>query len=115
MRILVVEDEELTALVLAAHLIASGAIVLGPVPSVAEALASTASETPIDVAYLDLNLRGEPSTAVADALAARRIPFVVVSADIDAAPPWVHHQRRLSKPASLEAISQALAVEAGRE
>lgn len=76
--VLVVEDEALVAMLVEDALLDAGATVLGPVATVAEALALLERETP-HVAVLDLNLAGETSTPVADALALRGIPFVVAT------------------------------------
>jgi CheY-like chemotaxis protein len=77
--VLVVEDEFLIALDLELLLKAHGWRVLGPVASVAAALRLLDSAAP-DVALLDLNLRSELVTPVAEALQARDIPFVLASA-----------------------------------
>ena len=53
--------------------------VLGPASTVAEALRLLAAERP-DVALLDVNLRGETVTPVAEALRTRGVPFVLASA-----------------------------------
>ena len=53
--------------------------VLGPATTVAAALRLLDGEAP-DVALLDVNLRGEPVTPVAEALRARGVPFVLASA-----------------------------------
>jgi DNA-binding response OmpR family regulator len=53
--------------------------VLGPVATVAQALQIIAGETP-DMALLDVNLRGELVTPVAEALQARGVPFLLMSA-----------------------------------
>jgi CheY-like chemotaxis protein len=74
-RILVVEDEYFIAEELREALDRLGATVVGPVPTGEKALALLKSE-PIDMAVLDINLRGEMSFAVADALEERGIPFV---------------------------------------
>lgn len=55
-----------------------GCSVVGPAPSIAEAL-SLVTETDIDVAVLDLNLGGHPVFPVADALKARGVPFIFAS------------------------------------
>jgi CheY-like chemotaxis protein len=85
-RVLVVEDDVLvgadTALVLAAH----GHDAVGPARSVAEALRAVAQEAPIDAALLDVDLAGETSGAVADALAARGIPFALLTGRPDGLP-----------------------------
>ncbi len=53
-----------------------GVDVLGPVPSVAAALALLAAGTPPDAAILDVKLGGEMAFPVAEALRARSIPFM---------------------------------------
>ena len=77
-RILVVEDEVLLAMDLEDALASHGAEVLGPVSSIAQALALLADERP-DAVTLDMNLGGASSLPVADDLVERKIPFVVVS------------------------------------
>lgn len=78
LRILVAEDEPLVAMLLEDVLLDAGATIMGPAATVPEALALAASERP-DVAVLDLNLSGETCLAVADALAAAGIPFLVAT------------------------------------
>lgn len=75
-RILLAEDEYFIMQDLRCGLEALGATVVGPAPSVADALALIAAEPQIDAAVLDVNLRGERVYPVADALSARGIPFV---------------------------------------
>lgn len=77
--ILVVEDEYMLAFALQADLEEAGAVVLGPEPSVSRALSRIDREARIDAALLDINLRGEMAFPVADALAARHIPFLFAS------------------------------------
>ena len=77
---LVVEDELLIAMDLELLLQRHGWRVLGPATTLAEALRLLAAEQTPDVALLDLNLRGELVTPVAEQLRARGVPFVVVSA-----------------------------------
>ncbi len=77
-RVLVVEDEALVAMLVEDALLDAGASVIGPAATVAEALALLERESP-EAAVLDLNLAGETSTPVADALAARGVPFVVAT------------------------------------
>jgi CheY-like chemotaxis protein len=78
LRILLVEDEMAIALMLEDALEALGYEVIGPAGRVREALALIESKA-TDVALLDVNLNGEKVYAVADALAARDIPFVFVT------------------------------------
>jgi two-component system, response regulator PdtaR len=77
--VLVVEDEFLIAMDLEHLLQQHGWRVLGPAATVAEALRLLQGEAP-DVALLDINLRGELVTPVAEALRARGVPFVLASA-----------------------------------
>ena len=77
--VLVVEDEVLIAMDLERLLRRSGYRVLGPASTVAEALRMLEGATP-DAALLDVNLRGEMVTPVAEALRARGVPFVLASA-----------------------------------
>jgi CheY-like chemotaxis protein len=77
--VLVVEDEALIAMDLERLLGRHGYRVLGPAATVAGALRLLDGEAP-DVALLDVNLRGEMVTPVAEALRARGIPFVLASA-----------------------------------
>src|SRR3954447_17956669 len=77
--VLVVEDEFLIAMDLELLLRRHGWRLLGPAATVGEALRLLRSGTP-DVALLDINLRGEPVTPVAEALRPRRVPFVLASA-----------------------------------
>ena len=52
--------------------------VIGPVPHLARALHLATGDSP-DAALLDVNLHGEKTYPLADALAARGIPFVFMS------------------------------------
>lgn len=77
-RVLVVEDEFLIALDIEGVLAQAGIAVIGPVGTVAEALAAVDSET-MNGALLDAHLGGEPVGCIADALKAKAIPFAFVS------------------------------------
>jgi CheY-like chemotaxis protein len=77
-RILVIEDEMLVAMMIEAVLDEAACRIVGPFGRLSQALKS-AQEDAIDVALLDVNLHGEQVFPVADALAARGIPFVFVT------------------------------------
>jgi two-component system, response regulator PdtaR len=77
--VLLVEDELLIALDIEMMLSRRGARIVGPATTVGEALHLLRSECP-DVALLDVNLKDELVTPVAEELLARDIPFVVSSA-----------------------------------
>ena len=74
-RVLLVEDEMLVVWLLEDMLADLGCAVVGPAASVNQALAMIDAEA-IDVAVLDLNLNGQMSYPIADALATRGVPFV---------------------------------------
>ena len=74
-RVLVVEDDYFIAKGLARSLKAVGANVLGPVATVADALALIEAG-PLDGAVLDINLRGDFVFPVADVLTERDVPFI---------------------------------------
>jgi CheY-like chemotaxis protein len=75
LRVLVVEDEFLVAALLEDTLSGFGCRVIGPASTVEEGLELLRSER-IDAAVLDVNIDGLPVFPVADALAARGVPFI---------------------------------------
>lgn len=77
-RILVVEDEPLLAMLVEDLLDEVGGLPVGPAGSVDEALRLVAAGA-LDGAILDVNLGSEMAYPVADALAARGVPFVFVT------------------------------------
>lgn len=77
--VLVVEDEVIIALDLAATLEQGGYRVLGPASTVAAALRLLGQHQP-DAAVLDVNLRGETVTPVARLLGRMGVPYVIASA-----------------------------------
>jgi DNA-binding response OmpR family regulator len=105
-----VEDETLIAMELELALTEAGFEVIGPVPEVAAALALLACRRP-DAAVLDVHLRGERVTPVAEVLLAMGVPFVVTSAygveelALDAA---LAGARNLGKPTRLAVLLRAL-------
>jgi len=78
LRILLVEDEAVIAIMIEDMLTDLGCEVVGPAASVAEA-SRLAQTEPLAGAFLDVNLGGASIYPVADLLAARQIPFVFVS------------------------------------
>jgi CheY-like chemotaxis protein len=74
-RVLVVEDEMIVAWLLQDLLADLGCVVIGPAANVNQALGMVEAEA-VDAAVLDVNLNGQMSYPVADALAARGVPFV---------------------------------------
>ncbi|NDV00306.1 response regulator [Pseudoroseicyclus tamaricis] len=76
--ILVVEDEWLVAIDIVEELEAAGYEVIGPAHCVADALSLLEPRSPV-AAVLDVNLRGETSYPIADALEHRGVPFTFLS------------------------------------
>ena len=78
-RVLVVEDEALVAMLVEDELRGAGAEVIGPAPSVDDALRlveAVAADGGISAAVLDINLGGRHVAPVADRLAALGVPFL---------------------------------------
>jgi CheY-like chemotaxis protein len=77
-RVLIVEDETMIALIIE-HVVAElGCEVVGPASELTAA-ARLAREETIDVAILDVTIRGGQVFPVADILRERRIPFILAS------------------------------------
>jgi CheY-like chemotaxis protein len=74
-KVLVVEDEMIVGWLLEDMLVDLGCAIVGPATSVNQALAMIDAEA-FDAAVLDVNLDGQMSYPVADALTARGMPFV---------------------------------------
>jgi CheY-like chemotaxis protein len=74
LRVLVVEDEILVGWLLEDMLADLGCTVVGPAARVTQAL-EMVSAGAIDAAVLDVNLDGQSTYPIADALAARGVPF----------------------------------------
>ena len=78
LRVLLVEDQSMVALLLEDMLAELGHEVVGPVARLDEAVEMAQGQA-LDVALLDINLNGKEIYPVAEALAAREIPFVFVT------------------------------------
>ena len=74
-RILLVEDEMIVAWALEDMLVTLGCTVVGPAARIPQALTMVEAGA-IDAAVLDVNLNGQLSYPVADALAAHGVPFI---------------------------------------
>jgi len=77
-RLLLVEDEALTGMMMSDMLTDLGFDVIGPFGRVADAMAAVGRED-FQAAVLDVNLDGEMVYPVADAVLARGVPFVFVT------------------------------------
>ncbi len=111
LRVLIVEDELLLALDYEEMLQREGCRVLGPVGRKALALALLERERP-DAAILDLNLAGERSTVVAEALEERKVPFVIVSGygERTLHEPVLRRAPRLDKPVKAQELVRIIAA-----
>lgn len=111
LRVLVVEDETLVAMLLEDMLSDIGCQVVGPVPRVAKALdIVTDRNTALDVAILDVNVAGQEVFPVAEALVGRGVPFAFATGYGDSGVPDTWRGRPvLQKPFRQEQITAALA------
>lgn len=106
--VLVVEDEFLLARDLTHALEQAGAVVIGPIPTVERALRRLPHEV-LDAAVLDINLRGDDVSDLADELKARAIPFVFATAYQDHDVARLHPDVRcLTKPIDMHKLIRAL-------
>lgn len=78
LKLLVVEDDFLLSFEMETILADAGYEVVGPAATVAKAL-DLIDGNQLDAAFVDCNLNGEFATAVAMTLAAKGIPFAVVT------------------------------------
>lgn len=111
MRVLLVEDNVIIALDLAELVRETGAEPVGPVASVADALAEL-GRGGVEAAILDINLGEEDTLAVADELERRRIPFAFATgySPQDILPPARAGTPVLAKPYSGAEVRDVLAL-----
>ncbi|MDT1064763.1 response regulator [Paracoccus sp. CPCC 101403] len=106
LRVLIVEDEFLLADEMRSALQESGAVVVGPAGNVQAAL-NLIARSELDVAVLDVNLRGETVVPVARELLARAIPFAFVTGyDIAAIDGSLAQAAQFEKPVNLAALTR---------
>jgi CheY-like chemotaxis protein len=107
-RVFVVEDEALVSMLLQDMLADVGCVVVGAASRVKDAL-DRATSLPFDVAILDVNLNGEQTFAVADALDSRGIRFLFSTGYAAAAlPDRFQAAPVLRKPFAIHDLEQAL-------
>ena len=106
-RILLVEDDVLIGMMLVDMFDALGFPEPAQAASVEDALAIIAAQ-PVDAALVDINLGEAKGWPVADALAAKDIPFAFTSGGGDAIPPAHAHRKLVSKPFRLSEIETVL-------
>ena len=108
-QVMIVEDDALLALDLASTVRGAGLQVVGPFSSVDAAVRAVAVHQP-DIAILDIDLQGQLSFPVADALAAANVPFVWLSGSSAEVLPSPYRSRPFaSKPIADVGILQLIA------
>jgi CheY-like chemotaxis protein len=107
-RFLVVEDEDIIVMLLEDYLLEFGCSVGWRADNVQAALKIVESESDIDGAILDMNLRGQPVDPVATALATRRIPFCFMTGYGSGAATSHPHAPTISKPFSAGVLRQTI-------
>jgi len=108
-RILVAEDEYMLAHLLRTELGEAGAIVLGPVGTLEDALTMIKAEPHIDGAVIDVNLQGVLAYPAAGLLIQRKVPFVFATGyDQEVIPPRFGHVPCCEKPLNLVKIARAI-------
>lgn len=107
--ILIVEDNFFVADEMRIILEGQGAAVIGPAPTAARALVLLEQDSQPDAALLDINLRDSASYPVADALRARGVPFMFLSAYEPWDVPELYRDVAFcGKPARPEDVTKAL-------
>ena len=111
LKVLVVEDNLLLAEVTKILLEETGCQVVGPAGWLQRGLELARAET-LDGAVLDINLHGEMSFAIAEALSARGVPFVFVTGyeDRSIVPMAYRSAPRLDKPVADERLIEVIAA-----
>ena len=113
MRVIIVEDAILLAMELEAGLAEAGVEVVGSAALVGEAMALV--DLPMDAAVLDCNLNGESVIPVAEALAARGVPFLFATGYGESrGAPEGFDAPIIRKPYDVAQITSALADITGR-
>lgn len=107
MKVMVVEDEAMIAMVIEDMLADLGCDVVGPFAAVQPALDFLATERP-DAAFLDVNLGGEKVYPVADALKAAHIPFLFATGYGAIEEPRFEGATVLTKPLDPDRLAEAV-------
>ena len=107
LRILIVEDEVLIGMMLESMLEDLGCQVIGLASGLNEAIAAVKHHS-LDGVLLDMNMAGEDTHVVAEELAARAVPFLLVTGydGMDTDPPAIRNAPRLRKPFSQDELAQ---------
>ena len=113
-RVLLVEDEALVAMMIQETLAGFGFEVVGPISTASEALTS-ARESHVDAAVLDINLGDGLVYTVAEILSKRGVPFVFVTGyDADSVDTRFSSVPILQKPIERDMLEKIFVLGAGR-
>ncbi|MDG4892310.1 MULTISPECIES: response regulator [unclassified Mesorhizobium] len=109
LKVLVVEDVFMLAQDLADQLSGAGCTVIGPVPTVQQAL-DQADSTALDGAVLDVNLRGDRSFPLAEQLARDGVPFIFLTGydSVTVFPDQFRDAQKLTKPVDYKMLVEAV-------
>jgi DNA-binding NtrC family response regulator len=107
---MVLEDDVLIAMDMEDFLIGQGCQVVGPISNI-EAALEKVETSQLDGAVVDLNLRGELSVPVIEALKSRGIPVIVCSgyAELTGVQDMLADVPMVAKPCDFNALSKILA------
>jgi DNA-binding response OmpR family regulator len=109
LRILIVEDEFLVAMLVEEMLQKLRCEIVGPVSTLEEAVA-TVRQNRLDGALLDANLNGKNSSPVADELSGHEVPFILVTgySGHQGDPPLLKCAPRVRKPINLDELADRM-------
>jgi len=109
-RVMVAEDELLVAMMIEDVLADAGCVLVGPFCNVPGALIA-AKDATIDIALLDVNLRGQMIYPAAEILALRHIPFLLLTGyGRNAVPPNHPEWEACSKPFKIAGLIRQLSA-----
>jgi DNA-binding response OmpR family regulator len=109
LRILLVEDEFLVAMLVEEMLHDLHCEIVGPVSTLKEAVA-TVRQNRLDGALLDANLHGKNSSPVADELLGHEVPFILVTgySGHKGDPPVLERAPRVRKPVNFDELADRM-------
>jgi CheY-like chemotaxis protein len=114
-RILIVEDDCVTAMDLAETLSAAGARVIGPAGTIKSAFELLTDRPQLDIALLDIEVEGAFVFDVADELVKREVPIIFTTGyERSEIPVRFRTARHCEKPIGIAAIARALSDELAR-
>lgn len=115
-RILIVEDDCVTAMDLAETLSAAGARVIGPAGTIKSALELLEHRPQLDIALLDVEVEGAFVFDIADELVKRAVPIIFTTGyERSEIPARFRTARHCEKPVGIAAIAYALSDELARQ